>query len=436
MKYLSEIQAAQAEPEKLERLYQISRNTNEEAEFRADLLDLHEQDPANVIFTTWYYRFQHNPLSKAGRRIHWELAALLGVITGLIIWAISGPDLMLKDHIPYFALFWAPIATIFALVFLTFVSRQHYRLGLFVAIVLAAAVSYVLFITNIQTHSWNYNAYLDLMAIHLPLLCWIGLGITVMGLKSTPNNRFAFLIKSIEVAITAGLYLIFGVVFGLITMQMFYALNINLPDSIQRLIVLGGFGLLPVLAVATMYDPTVAPKDQDFSQGLSKFVATMMRLLLPLTLVILVIYIFVIPFNFLVPFKERDVLIIYNVMLFAIIGLLIGVTPLRVEELSPKLQTVLRNGILALVILALLVSLYALSAIAYRTIVGDFTVNRTAIIGWNTINIAILGAILVTQVRRGLEGWAERLQKVFSRATVAYVIWDIFLIIALPLLFR
>jgi hypothetical protein len=109
---------------------------------------------------------------------------------------------------------------------------------------------------------------------------------------------------------------------------------------------------------------------------------------------------------------------------------------LRVEELSPKLQAVLRNGILALVILALLVSLYALSAIAYRTIVGDFTVNRTAIIGWNTINIAILGAILVTQVRRGLEGWAERLQKVFSRATVAYVIWDIFLIIALPLLFR
>ncbi len=123
--------------------------------------------------------------------------------------------------------------------------------------------------------------------------------------------------------------------FGGITVGMFAALSINLNQVLIRLITAGGAGLIPVIAVATIYDPLAEPKDQDFNQGLSKFIGTMMRLLLPLTLVVLVVYIIVIPFNFLQPFENRDVLIIYNGMLFAIMGLLVGATPIDLEELSP-----------------------------------------------------------------------------------------------------
>jgi hypothetical protein len=162
----------------------------------------------------------------------------------------------------------------------------------------------------------------------------------------------------------------------------------------------------------------------------------MMRLLLPLTLLVLVIYVFVIPFNFMAPFEDRDVLIVYNVMLFAILGLLLSATPLHASELSPRLQDLLRKGILAVAALAALVGLYALAAVVYRTVQGGLTINRTAIIGWNVVNISILGALIVTQLRGGPLGWAERLQAIFSKAALAYILWALFVLIAIPILFR
>jgi hypothetical protein len=198
----------------------------------------------------------------------------------------------------------------------------------------------------------------------------------------------------------------------------------------------GGFGLIPVLAIATVYDPQVTPEEQDFNQGLSKFVFTLVRLLLPLTLLVLAIYTVVIPFNFTAPFLNRNLLIIYNVMQFAIIGLLIGATPLNVDDISIKLQTWLRRGIIAVAILTLVISLYALSAVVYRTVINELTLNRLTIIGWNIINIVILSALLLSQLRKSFSGWHARLQTIFSRSTTAYLVWCLFLIIALPLIFR
>jgi hypothetical protein len=149
---------------------------------------------------------------------------------------------------------------------------------------------------------------------------------------------------------------------------------------------------------------------------------------------VLVIYVLVIPFNFLAPFGDRDVLIIYNVMLFAILGLLIGVTPIRAGTLSPGLQKALRTGIVAVAVLVELISLYALSATVYRTVQGGLTPNRMTIIGWNAINIAIL-ALLVARLRRGGRDWAESLHAVFSLATNAYLVWPLVLLLVVPLLF-
>jgi hypothetical protein len=150
----------------------------------------------------------------------------------------------------------------------------------------------------------------------------------------------------------------------------------------------------------------------------------------------LLIYIFVIPFNFSAPYQNRNLLIVYNIMQFAIIGLLIGVTPLKVDDLSLAFQTWLKRAILAVAVLALLISLYALSAVVYRTVIDGITLNRTTIIGWNLINIIILVALTVAQLRKAAVGWHERLQTVFSRATTAYLVWSVLLVVLLPLIFK
>ena len=127
----------------------------------------------------------------------------------------------------------------------------------------------------------------------------------------------------------AGLFAIAGGIFTAITVGLFEALAVTLPEVVMRLIVFGGVGLIPVLAVAVIYDPGVTPAEQSFDEGLSKVIATLMRVLLPLTLIVLVVYLAFIPFRFWEPFQNRDVLIIYNAMLFAVIALLVGATPIK-----------------------------------------------------------------------------------------------------------
>lgn len=435
MKYLPEIQASINSPDQLENLYQVAKQANNEAEFRSDLQEMYQKSPDNLLLSAWHSRFEHHPLPKAKRTTNWGLALIVGIITGLILWSVSSPDFLFRHQVPFFVLFWAPIVAIPAIIFLTVISKRNYLYAGISSIGLILASLYVFLITP-DSQFPNRPDYIILMLFVLPLLCWIALGIAVMKFKSATVTRFAFLTKSIEVMITAGVYLIFGVAFGMITMGMFAALNVTPPEIIIRLAVAGGFGLIPIMAIATMYDPLVLPEAQDFNQGLSKFVFTMMRLLLPLTLVVLVIYLFVIPFNFTAPFQNRDILIVYNVMQFAIVGLLIGATPIKLDDLTPKMQSWLRRGIIVVSILAIIISLYALSAVVYRTAIDSLTLNRTTIIGWNIINIAILGVMIYTQLKSGIAGWHERLQNIFSKATTAYLIWSIFLILVLPLIFR
>ena len=322
-----------------------------------------------------------------------------------------------------------------ALVFLALTAKNNYVRVLSLGMGLLAVTAYSIVLAPALDPPWLVQQYVILAAIHIPLLCWIALGISVLGFNSSTEDRFAFMKKSIEVMIVAGLYLIAGMVFGGITVGMFQAIGISLPEIWLRLIVAGGFGLLPVLAVASVYDPEALPSEQDFDQGLSKFVATMMRLLLPLTLGVLVIYLMVIPFYFLEPFENRDVLVVYNLMLFGIIGLLLGATPMRGDHLSPMLQKWLRIGIIVVAILAVLISIYALSATVFRTIEGGLTLNRLTIVGWNVINIGILLWLIYKQFKDGRGKWVESLQSVFSRAANAYMVWGLFLLVAAPLLF-
>jgi hypothetical protein len=434
----AEIRAAGANPRKLEQLYQAAREKGQTDIFQSALQACYEADSNNLLYAAWFYRFQQiaDDSAKPRYSVNWIAAVPLSILTGLIFWALSDVErLIVLDEIPHLLLWWSPIVTMSALIFLALTARNNFGRALALGLGLLATTAYAIVLAPALDPPWMIDQYIVLVAIHIPLLCWIALGISVMGFNSSTEDRFAFLKKSIEVMVVAGLYLIAGIIFGAITLGMFQALSISLPDIWLRLIVAGGFGLLPVMAVATVYDPGKLPSEQDFDQGLSQFVATMMRLLLPLTLGVLAIYIIVIPFFFLEPYENRDVLIVYNLMLFGIIGLLLGATPIRGDDLSPTLQKWLRIGIIVVAILAVLISIYALSATAFRTVEGGLTLNRLTIIGWNIINITILLWLIYKQFKDGREKWIESMQSVFSLAANAYMVWGLFLLVAVPLIF-
>ncbi len=433
----AEIRNRSSNPEQLEGLYRSLAEQNQVKEFQAALLTCYRETPENQLFGAWYYRLQgtEQVSSREGRTVNWILAVPLGILTGLIYWALSDfQKLVLLDEIPYLLLWWSPIATMGALVFLAVTSKSNHRRSVAVFLGLLVMTIYVTLMPPMLEAGWKQEQLLVLGAIHLPLLSWVALGISEIGLKSSIEDRFAFLKKSIEVMVVAGLYLIAGVAFGAITIGMFAALNITFPEIWLRLIGAGGFGLLPVMAVATIYDPNKSPSEQDFEMGLSQFISTMMRLLLPLTLIVLAIYIVVIPFNFLEPYNNRELLIVYNLMLFAIMGLLLGATPFKKDDVSPRVQRWLRNAIISTVILVVLVSIYALSATVYRTFDGGLTFNRLTVIGWNVVNIYLLILLIYRYFKDGSINWVTSLQGIFALATAVYTVWAMALMVLLPLI--
>ncbi len=434
MDYTLAVEEAAADPERLEALYRQAQQKRQEGAFVVAVQGQYDKSPANLLLAAWHYRLAPALEKPVGRSSNWLFAVLWGVVTGLVLFVLSDLRFTLPNSgPPAVLLFWAPVTAAFILAFLAAVSRTTRR-AIWVWLGLAVACGAVLLLKN--TLILYMQTYYQIIALaHLPLLALIGVGFYLLGWRTTNRNRFSFLSKSFEAVITGGLFLAGGMLLAGITTGLFAALDIRIPEWLVRLALAGGSGVVALLSVATVYDPLVSPEEQDFYGGLSRILAILMRVLLPLSLLVLAAYVIAIPFRFFEPFQNRDVLIVYNLMLFAIMGLLLGITPVSAQGLSARTARLLRTGLLALAALAVLVSLYALSATLYRTILGGFTMNRTVIIGWNVINIALLVVLLVGLLRAGRERWLEALHAVTGPAAIAYTAWALFALLATPLLF-
>ena len=426
MKYREKILNLQNDPENLEELYCSSLQDKNENEFRDDLLECHQQQPENILFQAWYYR-----LVKAVKELsfaNWKLGIPFAIFSGLLLYFLSA-DKMAYGYMPYIILYWSPIVAFSVISYLLFTARKGYqRAGISLGVLLLLTVYVILFAPNDE----NYRT---LMAVHLPLVSWVVVGVFLLGFKPSIDDFFAYLIKSIEVVVTAGLYLIAGFVFFLISTLLFETLRIYFPDEVMRLVATAALGGIPIIAVLNVYNPHIKAAEQEFERGLSRLIATLPRVLLVLSILVLIIYLVLIPFNFMEPFEDRDVLIVYNVMLFAVMALLIGATPLQAKSLSEKGRNLLRLGIRVLTLLVILVSLYALSATIYRTFLGGITMNRLTIIGWNVINIIILILINIRQFTHPEEFWADSIKCALRTGSLGYIFWAVFLILSVPLLF-
>lgn len=447
MDYQQTVHSFQNQPEALEKLYLTAQNSHEVAQFTQAIDVQYTESPQSLLYAAWHYRLQYaaQRLLEERPSTNWALVLPLSLLTGLALWLISDMNAFFLDHIPYVLLFWSPIAALFVLVFFAIALRKNVGRYMLAAVGIALAGAYVWLmatrmsapdqVLNMSGRMSITDQYLDLMAFHLPLLAWAAVAIGILGIVAAYRERFAFLSKSVEIFVTGGVYAVVVIMFFGLTMTMFQVLDVNIDELYQRLLVFGIGGAIPLLAIAGVYDPLRMPSEQQFSRGLGRVVPTLMRLLLPLTLLILLIYVLAIPFNFMEAFENREALIVYNIMQFAVLGLLLGVTPVFRDDLSESFQKWLRRGIIILLFLTLLISLYALAAIVYRTLQDVVTINRLAFIGWNLINIGAFVLFLLRQWRYSRSRWLEGVQSTFSITAVAYVIWALFILLVVPWLF-
>jgi hypothetical protein len=438
MDYESEIRTAAQDPKRMEELHRTARGEGQDGAFLTAMTACYEQSPENLLYAAWCYRLQAEPAAERAEAAvpaeaaNWKLAIPLSLAAGLLLWLLSDPGVSFPGGAAVIFLLWAPLEALFVLAYLWRASRkplQAYLTSL-VGLVGLTAVAFAF--------TWwpGHDQYKTLMFIHLPIVAWSAVGLSLVAWRSGHPNRFAFLLKSLEVFATGAIFGGAVGLFAVITSGLFQALGITLSEAVIRLVIVGGAGAVPVLAVAAAYDPLLSPLQQRVERGLGKLIPTVMWLLLPLTLVVGAIYLLAIPFNFMGPFRSRELLIVYNAMLFAVLALLVGATPSREEDLPPRYGPWLRRGILALAAMAVVVSVYALSAVVYRTWLDGWTPNRITIIGWNVVNIGILAVMLYRLLKQKAENWIGAVHAAIGQGALAYIVWTALLVVGLALLFR
>lgn len=432
MSYAQSIDTYRHDPKQLETLFQQAAHAGESADFAAGLDEIYHQVPENVLISAWHYRLTGPVAQAEGSRINWALAVPIALLSGLSFWLLSTPALNLSDGAPFALLMAGPLAAFFVLLYLALTDGRYRGRAVQVAGVLLALAIFVVFYDKVR----QWDRLPILWALHLPILAWIGVGLAILGRKPDPERRFAFVTKSIEVGVTVGLFALAGGAFTAVTQGLFYTLGLDNQDPLLRLLVTFIGGATPVLAVALVYNAKADVLEQSFNQGISKIVSILMRLLLPLTVLVLLGYLALVPGNFMEPFNNRDVLTVSNVMLFAVMALLVAATPLHMDEVGPTVGRFLRWGLFALAGLTLIVSLYALAAVLYRTGMGGFTINRVTIIGWNLINIGLLGLLLLRQVRAQGKPWLAQLHSTVSVGLTAWAAWAGIVAVILPLIFK
>lgn len=433
MDYREAVLARWHDPGALEVFYRgLARS--EAHSFAQAIEALRAEHPDDPLLAAWHHRLLPEERTiDAGRR--WGYALVIGVLTGLVLWWLwpyTG-DYSVPPPLQAIGTWGAPAIAAGVVAYLAIIGGRLRKATLVALAGLAACAGYVWLVAR-PGGTVMQEQYAGVAYIHLPLMAYAAVAVAALGWRSEPQRRFAFFAKTVEVVFTGGVFTVVGVFFFLVTMGLFDTLGLQLPRWLQEMVAVIGAGALPVLAVATVYDPARVPEDQAFDAGLGHVVRILMRLLLPLALLVLIGYLAAIPFRFMVPFFRRESLIAYNILLFAVIGLLVAVIPLEQDD-ADRAQRAVRAGIIALAGLTVLISLYALAAVIYRTAIDGWTVNRLTVIGWNALNTGLLALLLARQIRSWHEDWVAALHATVRLGSTAYLAWGLVVVLALPWLF-
>ncbi|MDZ7263148.1 MAG: hypothetical protein ONB16_01095 [candidate division KSB1 bacterium] len=431
----------------LEQIYRQALAAGSEASFKEAIGQCAIEHPENVLFQAWAYRLDVlalPPLVSGVEAQHashdqmqrWWIAVATSVILGVLfaIFAGNRPPVPIPGQAnPLFWIGWSPLTALGILFYLALVDRTQWRPYGYAALVIIPLALYI------AATVWGRADDLAILtALHLPFVMWAMVGFALALRYPDPARQcYAYLVKSVETVLVGGIYFGAGAIFLVLTYGIFAALGIHLPEDKLQVVAAWGIGAIPMLALASVYDPKVAPAAQDWATGLTRILRIVTQFILPLAIAVLAIYVFwFIPAYFWRPFQEREVLIVYNATILAILVLLTIVVSAPMDERSPRQNIILRYGLLALVGLSLLLNIYALAAILSRTFQFGLTPNRYAVLGWNLVTLLMLTVIGIRQWRGRSQQWIFIIRESIARVSVLAVLWAVWVLIGLPLSFK
>ncbi len=439
-----QLERARGDAAALERLYRQALAAGEESAFAELIARGAEEHPQDVLYSAWVYRLDlRSPAETTGPKTgqsqarRWRTALAASIVLGILYALFAGdrpPVPQPGVANPLFWIGWGPLTAAGVLCYLAAVERTRERLrwcGVMAACVVPIAV-------YAAVMNWNRTDPIAMLtALHLPFVAWAAVGVgVVLGHPDPARQGYAFMVKSLETVLTGGIYCGAGALFLGLTYGIFAALGVKLSQDFLRTVASWGIGAIPLLALASAYDSLAAPAAQSWETGLARILKIVTWLILPLALAVLAVYVFwFIPAYFWRPFQEREVLMVYNATIMAILVLLTAVVTGPDGQLSPRQCAILRHGVLTLGILTAILNAYALAVIVSRTLEFGLTPNRYAVLGWNIVTLIMLAVIAIRLWQSPQAQWRPITRESIACVSVLAVAWALWVLLGLPLSF-
>ena len=264
-----------------------------------------------------------------------------------------------------------------------------------------------------------------LTAIHLPIALWLVVGVTYAGGDwRSDRRRMDFIRFTGEWLIYFVLIALGGGVLVLFTAGTFDAIGLDAEGFINS-------WLLPCGAMAAVI---VSAWLVEAKQSVIENMAPVLtRVFTPLFAVTLLAFLVAMIWTNEGIDVERDVLILFDLLLVIVLGLLLYAISARNPAARPGLFDKLQ---LALVVSALIIDVMVLLAITGRITEWGFSPNKTAALGENVILLTNLAwsAWLFLGFLRGRMPFA-RLEHWQTRYLIVYAVWAWTVVLAFPIIF-
>ena len=264
-----------------------------------------------------------------------------------------------------------------------------------------------------------------LAAIHLPILLWLVAGVAYLGGAWRGDApRMDFVRFTGEWFIYYTLIALGGVVLSGLTLGVFEAIGIDVEPLITSWVLPGG-AVGAVVVVAWLVEAK-----QSVIENMAPVLTSVFTPLFALMLVA-AIFGMALTGNFID--ADRDVLILFDVLLVLVVGLVLYSISARDPDATPTLMDAVQ---LVLVASALVIDVLALAAILSRITEFGFTPNRSAGLGLNVVLLANLvwSAWLLSAFLRGRRQFSD-LERWQTTYIPVYAAWAAIVVVVFPPLF-
>jgi hypothetical protein len=401
-------------PEILEAAYR-----KDSAAFKQAFLDVYPSVKEELLAKAWYERLNYKQSDLSwGIKNEWKVVAMIAIIAS--IFALLPSLFSINKELFYtrnlgFVLFSSLI------VYFSWKRNHPIKKLLVPAIIILIEAIYIKTLSNLPKSDSIIQA-----CIHLPLFLWVLFGYVFVASDANQNDsRIRFLRFNGDLLVLSGLMLIASGIFAIITMNLFAVIKVNIENIFSNYIMAIILSIIPLVAAFLV---------QNNGHLVNKVSPIIARIFTPLVTVMLLVFLVTILCTGTYPAKNREYLLLFNVLLIAVMALIL----FSLSEVTRHTQQKSNHLILWLLsVQAIIVNGIALGSILYRINDFGFTPNRFAVLGGDIlvlVNLLLVSFNLFKVIKGSVE--VEKVESSIALFLPLYFVWTAFVTFGFPILFH